>query len=165
MLQMIETEFKITIELILSVIGSLFGANYWFYNNTKTNLQQEAYRAEHIKLLAQHGFEQSYKNSLRSLLSWLDNIYDNATVIQNYSRHITIALLYSFVVFILFWVLGAEGTIGLQEIMKNIPTDKRIITFITLSLYLIFLYFFYTRATTFTNFMVKRLPSKVQENI
>jgi len=66
---MIETEFKITIELILSIIGSLIGVYYWFYNNTKTNLQQEAYRTERINLLAQHGFEQSYKNSLRSLLS------------------------------------------------------------------------------------------------
>ena len=107
------------INQIVTMLGSLFGAYYWFYSNTKSNLEQNIYRAEHIKRLENHGFEESYKTTLGSLLSWLDNIYDNSTLIQNYSRHITTALLYSFMVFVVFWVLGAEGTIGSQEILKN----------------------------------------------
>ena len=155
---------EIDLKVILSIIGSFFAAYFWLYNNTKTNLQQSLYRKEKISLLEAHTFEQKYKTSLQSLISWLDNIYNNATFIQNYSRHITIALLYSFMVFLLFWVLGAEGKIGTIEVLKNISTEKRVTSFILLTLYILFIYIIYNKATALMNYITKRVPKNLQES-
>ncbi|CAA6825403.1 MAG: Unknown protein [uncultured Sulfurovum sp.] len=155
---------EMDLKVILSIVGSLFAAYFWLYNNTKTNLQQSLYRKDKIKLIEAHTFEEKYKTNLQGLISWIDNIYDNSTLIQNYSRHVTLALLYSFMVFILFWVLGSEGKVGTLEVMGNITAEVKIKIFIVFTLYILFIYFFYNKANDLINYLIKKLPERSQKS-
>lgn len=102
-------DLTITLEIIVGLITSLFGAYLWKYKNTKAKLQESHYRQQHILLLQKSSFEAKYKSTLYSLVRWIESIYTSSTWILNYSRHITIALVYSFMVFVFF------GYLGLQE--------------------------------------------------
>jgi len=70
-------------------------------------------------------------------------------------------------VFVFFWVLGVEGTIGSQEVLKSLPMEKRIINFILLTYYFLIIYTFYTEGTlisnTFPYIINELLPFKIQK--
>jgi len=136
---------EVDLKIILSIVGSFFGAYFWLYNNTKTNLQQKLYRDKKVKLLESHTFEEKYKTNLQSLINWIDNIYNNSSLIQNYSRHVTIAMIYSFMVFLLFWVLGADGKISSIKIINNLEIYNKLQVGILITCYFGILLFFYNK--------------------
>jgi hypothetical protein len=159
-----ETEFKLTLEIIIGLMGSLFSIYFALYYNTKTNLKQSLYRKNKISVLEAHTFEEKYKTNLRNLIAWIDNIYNNSTLIQNYSRHVTIALLYSFMVFLLFWVLGAKGEIGTILILGETSTSNKLQTLAFFIIYILAIYLLYNKLTNLIEFIMKELPAHLQQN-
>jgi len=155
---------EVDLKVILSIVGSFFGAYFWLYNNTKINLQQKLYRDKKVKLLESHTFEEKYKTNLQYLINWLENIYNNSTLIQNYSRHIMIALLYSFMVFLIFWVLGAEGKIGSVEILKETTTLNKLKALAFFVFYISLIHLIYNNFTKLVEFIIKKLPKDLQKN-
>lgn len=140
-----EIEFKLTLEILIGLIGSMITTYFIFYKNIKSNLQQSIYREEKIKLLSTHKLEQKYKISLKYIISWLDSIYQTSSFITNYSRHITIALCYSFFIFIIFWLLGTEGKVGSIQIINNLAREEKFLIVISLSLYSSMIFLFYNK--------------------
>jgi hypothetical protein len=154
-----------TIIGIAGFIGSLFSAYWWKYNNVKTKLQESHYRYEHTLLLQKSSFETKYKSSLSSLIKWVEQLYTNSTRLHNYSRHITIALLYSFMIFLLFWVLGASGSIGSIAVLKDdITIGQKLVTFFFFVIYILLIYILLKYLPKWTNYLLKKLPFKVENN-
>jgi len=146
------------IEIIIGLITSLFGAYWWKYNNVKTKLQESHYRYRHTLLLQKSSFEAKYKSSLSSLIRWVENIY-NTTLLLNYSRHITLALIYSSMVFILFWVLGASGSLGETPLLDDTVTLQNKITILFIfTLYITLIYLFLTNIPKSINYLITQLP-------
>lgn len=153
------------IEIILGLITSLFGAYLWKYNNIKTKLQESHYRYRHTLLLQKSSFEDKYKSSLSSLIKWVESIYNNSTLVLNYSRHITIALIYSFMAFILFWVLGASGSIGDVLLLNdNLSLQEKISILFFFILHTTFIYLILKYLPKWVNHLLAKLPSKLQKS-
>lgn len=156
-------DLTINLKLIIGIITSLFGAYFWKYKNTKAKLEESHYRHQQTLLLQRSSFEEKYKSTLYSLIGWIESIYNPSTWILNYSRHITIALIYSFMVFTVFWTLGASGSLGSIEIFSgSVSLQSKIITLPFFLFYILLLFYLYQDIEKWSDFIIKKLPKKLQ---
>jgi len=137
---------------ILTLISSIIGAYVWLFKNYYSkHLQEKIYRNEIIKSLNNKQFDEYYKFNIQKILKPIDSFYVNNRLIFIFSRHILIALLYTFLILLFFWLFYGESFyIFTENIFPTLNLKNRLIVFI-FYLFLLFIIFAFSQISKNSN--------------
>jgi hypothetical protein len=150
---------------IFSLLATIIGIPLYFYKQNLSRLKESKFRNKQIGVLSQTRYEDLYRLKLDSLIESVEHFYHHS-LLENYSKHITISLFYSFFAFVFIYLINGVNSIGeLKDILPKHDAyfDRGIVAATLLGwVTLLYLYLHYTPKMMAT--LSRAIPHPLREH-